>query len=170
MFNKISAVFVGLLLSVSAAAMPIAGDIGFGGNWSLNGNTIEFDGDEAVLQVSGDLATTITRFDTTDFNDLTFDPFTPGELWSLGGFTFQLNSVNVVLNQGNEVTLEGMGMIMGNGFDPTATMWDLSTNNLTFSTSNVTVAPVGVPEPSAVALLGFGLLALGFAKKRQNRA
>lgn len=155
-----------MLAATNVMAVPITGTIGFGGDWSRSGNTINFVGTPSVEIVSGDLATTISFNDTTSFNDLTFSPFvSPHALWTLGGFSFALQSVNVVFDNNNQfIILDGTGILSGNGFDATTTNWDLSTNNLTFSTSNVT-QEVSIPEPTSMILLGIGMLGLVGAKR-----
>jgi hypothetical protein len=168
---NIAAKKLACILAVSAALFAsnvsaglIQGDIGFAGDWSRVGDMIDFeDGTVDVETVSGDLATTIAENDITNFSDFVFDPFAgPHALWTLGGFSFVLDTVTVIFdNSAQFIILQGTGTISGNGFDATKTNWDLSTNNLTFSTSNVTQ----VPEPGSLALMLLGVLALAIRSR-----
>jgi hypothetical protein len=169
-FKKISALLAGatLLIATNAMAIPISGSIGYGGNWARSGNTIDFLGTPTVETVSGDLASFISLNNMTAFNDLTFNPFvSPHNLWSLGGFSFALQTVNTVFDNGKQfIILQGTGLLSGNGFSNTLTDWDLSTNKLTFSTSNVT-QEVSVSEPTSMMLLSIGMLGLvGVQRKK----
>ena len=88
-------------------------------------------------------------------------------LWSVGGFTFDLQTSSVTLQNNNFLAISGTGTIFGPaGFDPTPGVWAFTTQNAggrpgsTFTFSANTAA-VGVPDGGmTVALLGAGLLGL----------
>lgn len=95
--------------------------------------------------------------------------FTPStgtpSLWSVGGFTFDLQTSTVTQNK-HFLTITGTGTIMGAGFDPTPGTWAFSTQNssgkphatFTFS-ANVNAVPT--PDSGmTVALLGAGLIGI----------
>jgi hypothetical protein len=97
---------------------------------------------------------------------------TPG-LWSVGGFTFDLLSATVLVQNAKTLSIEGTGIVSGNGFDPTA--MDFTTQSsggktrTTFSFSANGVA-VGVPDGgSAVALLGLALTGIELLRRRLKR-
>lgn len=90
---------------------------------------------------------------------------TPG-LWSVGGFTFDLQTSTVVQQSKSFLTITGTGMILGAGFDPTPGVWAFTSQNAsgkphtTFTFSANTEA-VGVPDSGmTMTLLGAGLLGL----------
>ena len=134
-------------------------------------------------------ATTVTPFtdvtvgggNTGDFGSITvgtsvvmaspyiFSPSTnTPALWSVGGFTYDLQTSTVTLQNNNFLLISGTGMIFANGFEPTAGVWAFSTQNasgkrhdtFTFS-ANVEAVP-GVPDGGmTVTLLGAALIGLG---------
>lgn len=157
---------LGVFAAGSASAVPIDGFVGFGGTWDRTGNTLNFP-TATVETVGGDLDPFININDGTSFTSFTFDPFSGAvTLWTLGGFTFELVSLSSVSDSGTHVDLFGTGELSGNGFDPTPTTWDFSSNELTFSTANITQVPV--PEPGVLSLFGLGLLATVFVARRRR--
>ena len=94
--------------------------------------------------------------------------FTPG-LWSVGGFTYDLLSSIVVLQNSDFLLITGIGTVMGNGFDPTQGSWSFTTQspdaNGVFSFSAGTSTPV--PDGGVTAaLLGIGLVGLELFRRR----
>jgi hypothetical protein len=92
-----------------------------------------------------------------------FNPSTPTPgLWSVGGFTFDLLSSTIVIQNNSTLVITGSGVVSGNGFTPTDMQWDFSTQSaggrrqtiFSFS-ANGTSVPDGGP---AVALLGIALV------------
>jgi hypothetical protein len=170
------------LVSVSASAALIDGTLELAGGWNpidaaSNATTIDIatgidflNGDESlVVGSSGDLALVFgTAATMTDFQ---FNPLTPNpvSLWSVGGFTFSMDNVNIVTQDATDLVLSGSGTITGNGFDATEGTWEFTgqtASNITFSwsSSNATVVPV----PAAVWLFGSGLIGLvGVARRKK---
>ena len=97
-------------------------------------------------------------------------------LWSVGGFTFDLETSTITQQNKNFLTISGTGTIFGpNGFDPTPGVWAFSTQNAlgrphtTFTFSANTEA-VGVPDGGmTVALLGASLLGLAVFRARSGK-
>jgi hypothetical protein len=89
-----------------------------------------------------------------------YDPFVPTQtIWSVGGFTFNLNSVTAT-PIGGSLFLNGFGTVSSAGFADTTMAWTISGGqNSSFSASTV-------PEPSVIALFGLGLLGLGLARRK----
>jgi hypothetical protein len=100
-----------------------------------------------------------------------FNPSTPTPgLWSVGGFTFDLLSSTVVIQNRSALVITGTGVVSGNGFTPTDMQWNFSTQSaggrrqVTFSFSaNGTSVPDG---GSAVALLGIALVGTEFLRRK----
>ena len=94
---------------------------------------------------------------------------TPG-LWSVGGFTFDLASSTVVLQNANFLLISGTGTITGNGFDPTEGTWSFTAQSpsangvFSFSASgDFNPVPDG---GSTVALLGLGLTCVWMIRRK----
>jgi hypothetical protein len=106
--------------------------------------------------------------------------FTSGPIssfWSVGGFTFDLDSSAIVTQGGGAVHVAGTGTVYGNGFDPTPGIWSFTTqdpgathgslNVFSFSASGSHPVP---DSGSTMILIGAGLTVLGLASRRMRRA
>lgn len=177
----LAVVTVGLLMSgfagQKADAVPITGAITFAGSaifdtaslaTATRVNTFQ---DVSVMSRDGDFTSFVNVDDSvTMAMPWIFSPstVTPG-LWSVGGFTYDLASSMVVLQNANFLLIQGTGTIMGNGFDPTVGTWSFTSQspnaNGVFSFSAGSNSPV--PDGgTTVALLGFGLLGLGLLHRK----
>jgi len=102
----------------------------------------------------------------------TFIPSTgTPSLWSVGGFTFDLTGVTVVMRSATFLNIIGHGTVSGNGFETTNARFAFSVANSGggtgdfFSFSANTAS--GVPDGgSAVALLGISLVAIEFVRRK----
>jgi type 1 fimbria pilin len=171
MKNKIfltaAASLLALSLSTGASAALITGTLAYstltsGSAWSFDhaANTITV-GDGQVDFVSGDLASTIALGDTVvALPTFTYDVFLPSvNIWDLGDFSFDLDSVDSYTENPGNLYLTGSGTVSKAGFEDTNMAWTISGNSLTF-------AAITVPEPSVIALFGLGLLGLGLARRK----
>ena len=171
MKNKIfltaAASLLALSLSTGASAALIDGSLAYstltgGSAWSFDhgANTITV-GTGEVDFVSGDLAGPIALGDTiAALPTFTYDAFVPSvNIWNLGGFSFDLDSVTSYTQNPNNLYLTGMGTVSSAGFTDTSMGWTISGNQFTFAAATV-------PEPSVIALFGLGLLGLGLARRK----
>lgn len=92
-----------------------------------------------------------------------FSPSTPTGLWSVGGFTFDLQSSTIVSQTSNFLSISGTGTISGGGFDNTVASWAFSSqgsgSGKTFTFSATTAGATPDSGMTAV-LLGTSLLSL----------
>jgi VPDSG-CTERM motif len=173
------------LFSQQAQAAQISGDIQFAGEVQFDTNSLAtattvvtwFDvfhnaGFSNVTSATGDFAGIAPGTQASMPNSWIFNPSTatPG-LWSVGGFTFDLLSATVVVQNAKTLSIEGTGIVSGNGFDPTAMDWSFTTQSAggktrtTFSFSGNGVT--GVPDGgSAVALLGIALIGIEVLRRK----
>ena len=97
-----------------------------------------------------------------------FSPSVPvPALWSVAGFTFDLLSSTVVTHTSGFLSIEGAGIVSGNGFDPTAMTWSFTSQNKGGSTFSFSATGASVPDGgSAVALLGLALTGLEVVRRK----
>jgi len=157
----------------TANAAMIRGEIGMMGYGTTGFDTLTTDIVPApfATMISGvtlDFDTYINIGDSVVFNGFTFDPFsTVDPLWSVGGFTFRLDSVLVTLQTADQLALVGSGVVYGNSFDNTPGNWSMSidSSDSFFQFSSATAA---VPEASILMLLGTGLIGVAFYTRRRK--
>jgi hypothetical protein len=169
-----------LIATGSASALPITGSLGFTGSYTIAGGTslanatgINITGNSATITglVDGSFATAgITAGQTATYNNFTLGAPT-SNLWSIGGFNFDLTKMVIDFQSSNLLALSGIGIITStnSNLDPTLGGWTFTANsfggsNFTFSSS------AGVPEPTTAMLLGIGLLGVGALRKLRNTA
>ncbi len=126
-----------------------------------------------VISVDGDYAGFVSPNDAvTMAAPWIFSPSTPTpDFWSVGGFTFDLDTSTIVLQNSKFLLITGTGTVMGNGFDPTEGIFSFSTQSpsggqgvFSFSASSDSQ---GVPDHGGtVALLGISLLGLEFFRRK----
>ncbi|MEM7083452.1 MAG: PEP-CTERM sorting domain-containing protein [Pseudomonadota bacterium] len=160
-FNA-SAGFIEGQITMSGDFQPVGGDgiadatgIDFiGDDFRVDGATDDF-ADAGIM--SGDIG---------QYFDFSFDPLAPGTtVWSIGGFSFALDSINVVLQNNFFIVLQGTGMLSGNGFEDTAGSWNL-TGNAAGSLFNFSSGTTAISEPATLALVGLGFIGLAVARRR----
>ena len=172
------------LFSQQAQATPINGNIQFAGEVAFDTNSLAtatqvvtwFDifhnpGFTSVTSASGVIGLFVSSGDPATMSPWTFNPSmaTPN-LWSVGGFTFNLASSTVVTQNATTLVIEGTGIVSGNGFDPTVMDWSFTTQSaggktrttFSFSANGATVPDGG----SAVALLGLALTGIEVLRRR----
>jgi VPDSG-CTERM motif len=172
------------LLSQEAQATPINGTIQFAGAVAFNTNSLAtatrvntwFD----VFNNAG--FSNVTGGNTGDFAGIapgtqaamaqpwTFKPSTatPG-LWSVGGFTFDLLTASVVTQNPSNLTIEGTGIVSGNGFDTTNMDWNFTSQSsggrthtkFSFSANGATTPDSG----TTLMLLGAAVGALAIMRR-----
>lgn len=115
----------------------------------------------------------IAQGDVGAITDFTFVGAVPAfDLWSIGGFTFNMTTTNIVFqgsffpNGAEFLLLTGNGYISGNGYLETYGSWNLSANTggSLFNFSAGTAAP----EPGTLALLGLGFLGMLAGRRRRG--
>jgi hypothetical protein len=91
-------------------------------------------------------------------------------LWSVAGFTFDLLSSTVTNRTNTSLTVEGTGIVFGNGFDPTQMTWAFTVQNAggrTLTTFSFSANGNTIPDGgSAVALFGLALSGIEILRRK----
>jgi hypothetical protein len=178
-----SAVIAGAALIGSAQAAIIgSGSVSMAGGFTPTGgpNIASATGVHFLPAGAGNVVVTngggtggfasLTTGTTGSIHDFAFKPFTPQAAFlTIGAFTFDLNTISIESQNANFLNLHGVATVHAAGFDTTQASFDFSGQGggapATFSWSATSTA-AAVPEPMTVGLLGIGLAAFGFMRRR----
>jgi hypothetical protein len=176
-----------LMATSMSFALPITGSLDFSGGAKLDGTTL--DNATKVLSwssvnvtnlgvtVGSTLDTTINPGDAVSMpNAWTFNAGV-NNLWTVGGFTFDLGTSTVIFQDVDFLSIKGAGVLSGNGYDPTPGTWfftsqgrGIGEGNFSFS-ATTRAETASVPDAGASGLLfGSALAGLAWAKRRQKRS
>ena len=160
-----------------ANAVMINGNITFAGGAVFDTDSlatatrVDAFSDVTVQSRDGDFTAFINDDDpVTMSTPWIFSPstFTPN-LWSVGGFSYDLATSTVVLQNADFLLITGTGTIFGNGFDPTQGTWSFTAQSpsangvFSFSASGGFLTPDG---GTTAALLGLSLVGLELLRRR----
>lgn len=177
MKKLLTALLVSAPLTVLAA--PITGVIAFVGQVTDNVDSVSGDGSIDFYNViqwdtarTGDFAALTGSFFNVAFGPMAVTgnaidlPVNP--VWNINdGFgvstSFILDTVSLYTNDSSGIAIEGYGDLSLTGFDTTRAQFSLDTanNKLTFDADATKVA-----GPATGALLGLGLIALGWSRRK----
>lgn len=179
---KKTLLLLALMLSAAAAqALPISGEIHFGGMFStdtgdLASATKIVDFPKAfVIDATGDF-----KADGIEFSDpativgYSFDPdlIVTNPLWTVKGtshtWTFDLSNISVSLQTSSQLNMIGDGMIYRDGVDATSGAW-VFTGNSGGSIFTFSAHSNSVPEPAILALMGLGFVGMGAVRRRARQ-
>ena len=190
-----------ILAAVAAAALTlgsaqaahigtaITGDIDFGGQAFFDTNSLAtatsvlnfrsadgINNSADVTKATGEFADFVMTGDIASFpNMYQFNPSaTTTPLWTVGGFTFNLTSSTVVLQNSSFLTIKGTGILTGNQYAATPGTWAFtsqqadgsSQDSFSFS-ANTAAVPGQVPDGgTTVALLGAALVGVAALRRK----
>ncbi len=181
--NRISGVLLAVALMVwmapASLAAPISGSILITGGLFTdsgdleNATSLTFDS-ATVLHTTGDFATNaISKGSAVSFltNALPLSPSLPTDHWSVGSFTFKLQSLTVEMQSASMLSIAGAGKIRSSvvGLDPVDGFWRLTTQSFNMGSGNeeqssvifsFSSSAIAVPEPSSITLVALGLTGL----------
>jgi len=191
-----AAVCAGVLICAGAKAQsppvsrPIVGSIDFGGAVTFDTTSLatatEVDlwNSSFVLQGSGDFSSIPFGTNATMAAPWTFDAGTPAtpspgpataDLWSVGGFVFDLTSSEVVSQTSNFLHVAGTGTVSSSNqsFVTTPGLWSFTVDNSNGqdqTSFGFQANSTAVPEAGTVSLVAIGSIALaGFTLLRRKR-
>ena len=165
----LAAAILSIAGSVASAAL-INGAIDIGGQIdsadAQDLTIVDFIGDGSVIATAGDFVGVVGPVTMTDIVIAT-----PGEIWSVGGFTFTATSFhNLTLNAQGGKDFSAVGILTAAGFDDTTGTFEYSSNSsgvlASFSSSTISTVPV----PAGILLMGTALAGLGVARRRKKAA
>jgi len=160
----------------NANATFVDGDISFDGGVILDSPVLEnvtqaISWDSVTIDnTSGDFAAA----GISDGDPATFGPgwvFGSGQasLWTIGGFTLDLASSNILLQSQTFLIVLGTGTITGNGFDPTPASFSFTTQeNDVDGRFSFSGSATAIPEPSSALLASTALLGFGLRRRKIN--
>jgi len=164
------------LLPMLAQAAPIAAgsELSIDGTDTFTATSVTFVGDGNIGFGTGSFAglSCDNCITMTSFTKTTPPPF---DLYSGDGTSLNVSSDTFSFTPGpgslRNLTVSGTGVLSLTGFTPTAGNFILTTqgpagSEVTFSVTSVASA---VPEPASLAILGTGLLGLGFIVRRKQQ-
>lgn len=176
--------FTGILMAGNTGfALPITGSVDFSGGAALDGTTLD-----NATQVLSWSSVSVTPLGVTPGSvlDAFINPgdsvamvgpwdFTAGRsnLWSIHGFTFDLETSGIIAQTADFLSVKGFGMLSGNGYDPTPGTWFFSSQGAGIGSANFAFAastrsgPVSVPDQGiTLVLLGATLCVLVLTQRR----
>lgn len=176
LFRTLSALLAATALSTAAIAAPITGAITFKG-----GVTLDTGSAGTATAVTGWSGVTVHSSDG-DFTGLNGSAvtltapwsFTSGalaNLWSVGGFTFDLISSAINFQGAGSVSVGGNGTLKAAGYTDTAGIWSFTTQDPSagtpaeFSFSAASGVPEGGTTALMVGLALVGMSILGFRRR-----
>jgi len=177
------------LLSQEAQAVSVTGNINFAGSVQYDTKSLAtakrvktwFDvfHNAGFCNVTGgatgDFAGIAPGTQATMGTPWIFGPSTPTPgLWSVGGFTFDLSSCTIENQTTTDLSISGIGIVSGNGFDSTDMTWMFTSQNaggkkmveFSFSANSNAVPDGG----SAVALFGLGFAGIEALRRKLKPA
>jgi hypothetical protein len=175
-----------LLLPLSANAMPIVGEIAFGGSAVGDDWTTATQIDFLFVNVTGGTGnfggvapgTIVSVQDPFVFDPASSGTINPFWAFTSGGldYSFALESWSINQRTPTFLDLSGHGTVSIIGFDDTEFTWTLSLDEAGTALAAVSmtnapepVPPKPVPEPGTLVLLGIGLLGMGLARRRRTQ-
>ena len=186
MFRRIlgSGLLLGLIaLSGPAFAIPIIGEVFTSGRYTTDSGDLA---NATHLNFSiawttggtGSYSAAAGAALQVNYADFTFSPALTGPVdplwWFSDGtsiYSFVMNSVEITTQTATSLELLGYGMLYITGYDPTPGIWNFSTTCTStdcIGRFKFTTEASSVPEPGSLALLGLGLLGLGWTKRRKR--
>lgn len=146
-----------------------------GGTGLVDATTVQLDIVNSAGTAEGDFGSTIgiplpkVTSGTAGASASLLSPFTPVEnFFAIGGWQLDLSTLAVTDQSAGLLSMNGTGVLTGNGFDPTGATWSFSGESPTSYSMTITSTGIpAVPVPAAVWLFGSGLLGLvGVARRK----
>jgi hypothetical protein len=172
---------IGLAFAAPAYAVPITGEVSINGDDSFTATSITFANPANLGSTSGSFA---TAFGTAVADNVvtmigTLTASSTGNLFSISGVPGHLGNVGTLAitppttfsETGGplpDLTVTGKGTLSLTGFDSTAGIWTVTTQGVSTEVTFSATAIAAAPEPASLALLGVGLLGIGFVANRKR--
>lgn len=176
MRKALLAAVAALAFASPAMALPsLTGDINFDGSDTYNATSVTFIGSQGVSSGTGSFTAFGTCAACITAKNITYSPFV-GPLDSFlagtnGANTFALDLLsvfNVQFVPNNDLDFDSAAVLHLTGFADTPGTLFFSSQGPNDIEVSFSATAVAAPEPGSLALIGLGLLGLGFVR-RQSR-
>lgn len=163
-------------INTSAVAALITGDIGVTGSYSTSGGSDLSNDTDIILGAvvgtngSGDLASiSFGTFGSINNGSFSLTAFSPViDVFTIAGWQLDLTTLSITDQTTELLTMEGAGVLSGQGFEATIASWTYSSQGSSSYSLSVTSLEA-VPVPAAVWLFASGLVSLiGVARRKAS--
>lgn len=154
-------------------AINFAGGAVYDTNSLATATTVKGFRNVVVTATDGDFDSVAVGSAVTMAKPYVFMPSTPtANLWSVGGFTFDLTMSTVDFRSNNALIISGVGTISGNGFIDTPGTWEFTSQTpsakgvFSFSAGSEGSGSAVPDGGTTVALLGISLVGLELMRRK----
>lgn len=171
----LTATVLAAIASPAMALPSLTGDINFDGSDTYNATSVTFIGNQGVSSGTGSFVAFGTCAGCIVAQNITYNPFAGPVMNFLAGtngtehFALDLNSVfNIQFVANNDLDFDSDAVLHLTGFADTPGTLFFSSQGPNDIEVSFSATAVATPEPASLAVLGIGLLGLGFVANKKR--